>query len=183
VTATERLKLKICLVGEAGVGKSSLIRRYVLNEFDDRYISTVGTKVSKKEIQISFPKRDLDLDVTMAIWDIMGQHLFRDLLQEAYFSGAQGVLAVADLTRPETIDALYGWIDAIDRVVEKVPVIIAVNKCDLVSQAECRDDDVKQVAEALHCDYFATSAKSGKNVEEAFRVLGTVIAESQLSPT
>ncbi len=95
----EVLKTKICLVGDNGVGKTSLIRRYVLDMFDDRYITTLGTKVSKKEVEVSFPKENLTAHVDMLIWDIMGQHGFQELLKEAYFYGARGILAVVDITR------------------------------------------------------------------------------------
>src|SRR5256884_8127756 len=94
----QRIKTKVCLVGEAAVGKTSLIRRFVQDDFDDRYITTLGAKVSKREIVFDMPNRkQIQMDIT--IWDIMGEKGFRDLLKEAFFHGAKGVLAVADLTR------------------------------------------------------------------------------------
>src|SRR5438094_9298744 len=91
----QRIKTKVCLVGEAAVGKTSLIRRFVQDDFDDRYITTLGAKVSKREIVFDMPDRkQIQMDIT--IWDIMGEKGFRDLLKEAYFHGAKGVLAVAD---------------------------------------------------------------------------------------
>src|SRR5207249_4778480 len=82
------------LVGEAAVGKTSLIRRFVLENFDDKYIQTLGTKVSKKELTSSSPDGSGELKIDMTIWDIMGQKGFRELLKEAYFYGARGILAV-----------------------------------------------------------------------------------------
>src|SRR2546425_2377432 len=97
-----RMKIKICLVGEAAVGKTSLIRRFVLDDFDDKYIQTLGTKVSKKELSVSQDGEAVKVDMT--IWDIMGQKGFRELLKEAYFYGAKGVIAVTDVTRKTTLD-------------------------------------------------------------------------------
>src|SRR5437870_2058230 len=100
----QKMKVKICLVGEGAVGKTCLIRRFIQDQFDDRYISTLGAKVSKKEIKVDGPNGGMDVDMT--IWDIMGEKGFRELLKEAYFHGAQGVLAVCDVTRKETLDDL-----------------------------------------------------------------------------
>src|SRR3970040_2546326 len=94
----KRVKAKGCLVGEHGVGKTSLIRRYVLDEFDDRYIVTLGAKVSKREMTITLQDRG-EVLMDMTVWDIMGSRGFRELLREASFHGAQGILAVCDVTR------------------------------------------------------------------------------------
>src|SRR5437867_6419003 len=88
----KRMKVKVCLVGEAAVGKTSLIRRFVLENFDDKYIQTLGTKVSKKELTSRSPDGSGELKIDMTIWDIMGQKGFRKLLKEAYFYGAPGSL-------------------------------------------------------------------------------------------
>src|SRR5438552_18183643 len=94
----QRIKTKVCLVGEAAVGKTSLIRRFVQDDFDDRYITTLGAKVSKREIVFDMPDRkQIQMDIT--IWDIMGEKGFRELLKEAYFYGANGILAVRSEAR------------------------------------------------------------------------------------
>ncbi len=180
MTETRHLKSKICLVGEKAVGKTSLIRRYVLNMFDEQYVTTIGTRVSKKEARVFLPERDLLVDVDMQIWDIMGEKGFRELLKEAYFYGANGILAVADLTRRKTLDDLDDWIDGVEQVVGKVPLLIAVNKSDLVSSAQYGEKDVEQVARAFECPYLLTSAKSAEHVEDAFRQIGQRVTESQL---
>jgi len=103
----QKMKVKICLVGEGAVGKTCLIRRFIQDQFDDRYISTLGAKVSKKEIKLDGPNGGSDIDMT--IWDIMGEKGFRELLKEAYFHGAQGVLAVCDVTLKQTLEDLGEW--------------------------------------------------------------------------
>jgi small GTP-binding protein len=180
MTETKHLKSKICLVGEKAVGKTSLIRRYVLNTFDEQYVTTIGTRVSKKEARVFLPERDLLVDVDMQIWDIMGEKGFRELLKDAYFYGANGILAVADITRRRTLDDLDDWVDGVEQVVGKVPILIAVNKTDLVSNAKYGEQDVAQFARAFECPYLMTSAKSGEHVEDAFRRIGQMVTESQL---
>ena len=142
---TKRLKTKICLVGEKMVGKTSLIRRYVLNEFDDSYISTLGVKVSKKEMVVHLPGNH-PMEVHLAIWDFMGQEGFRELLQDAYFIGARGILAVADVTRPPTLEALGPWIESVRSVAGNVPLVLAINKTDLAAEAAYSEADLSRFA-------------------------------------
>ncbi len=174
------LKAKVCLVGDNVVGKTSLVRRYVLDQFDDRYISTLGAKVTKKELRLDDPKGGGPVVVDLTIWDIMGQPSFRELLREAYFRNAQGVLPVADLTRRETLDHLPAWIDAVVRTTGSVPVVVAANKADLAGNAAYGHADIARAAEAFGADVFVTSAKTGANVEAAFRRLATLVADAQL---
>ena len=180
MTETRHLKSKICLVGEKAVGKTSLIRRYVLDMFDEQYVTTIGTRVSKKEARVFLPERDLLVDVDLQIWDIMGEKGFRELLKEAYFYGANGILAVADFTRRKTLDDLDDWVDGVEQVVGKVPLLIEVNMSDLASSSSFGDKDIEQVAKAFDCPYLLTSAKSGEHVEDAFRRIGQMVTESQL---
>jgi len=181
MTTTKHLKTKVCLVGEKAVGKTSLIRRYVLDMFDDRYVTTIGTKVSKREMRVFLPDKDLLVHIDMTIWDIMGEKGFQELLKDAYFYGANGILAVADLTRRRSLVDLDDWIDGVEQVVGRVPVLIAINKADLPAQAEFEASTVEQIAKAFQCDYLMTSAKTGENVEEAFRRLGASVAAEQLA--
>src|SRR5437879_11750042 len=100
------MKVKVCLVGEAAVGKTSLIRRFVLENFDDKYIQTLATKGSKKELTSSSPDGSGELKIDMTIWDLMGQKRSRELRKEAYFYGARGILALCDGTRSKTTQDL-----------------------------------------------------------------------------
>src|SRR2546421_12941157 len=174
-----RMKMKICLVGEAAVGKTSLIRRFVLDDFDDKYIQTLGTKVSKKEMTMAHPYGDGELKVDMTIWDIMGQKGFRELLKEAYFYGARGILAVCDVTRRKTLEDLDDWIEGVYSVTGKIPIEFLGNKIDLKDQIQISEDDMVQAARAYDSPFHFTSAKAGVNVENAFQSLAERVAKER----
>jgi len=162
-----RVKVKLCLVGASGVGKTSLIRRYVLDMFSDDYIQTLGAKVTKKTILIPVHNPSPPLEVVMTIWDVMGNAGFRELLKESYFFGCQGILAVCDATQRVTLEDLDGWIDRAWDVAPDVPVHILVNKVDLQGPA-LDEDRVRSFSEAYGSPYLFTSAKRGDNVTKAF---------------
>ncbi len=174
------LKAKICLVGEAAVGKSSLIRRFVLDQFDDTYLMTLEAKVSKKVLQLALPPAGTPVSLELSVWDLMGQRRFRELLEREYFKGVSGILAVCDVTRKQTLTALYEWVERVDAVSSGAPLVIAVNKADLGKAAQIAEADVAPVARALHGRFIMTSAKTGAGVEEAFQLLGLRIADTAL---
>lgn len=178
----ERMKAKVCLVGEAAVGKTSMVRRFVLDEFHDRYVTTLGAKVSKKELTVDLGEgRRVHIDMT--VWDIMGEKGFRDLLKDAYFQGARGVLGVCDLTRPSTLDGLDDWVTSVFKVVGEIPVVYAVNKVDLKDEVMILfgPKEIAARAKAFDAPWRYTSAKSGENVESAFKDLGEKIAKAPLT--
>ena len=178
MTEAQRIKTKVCLVGEGAVGKTSLIRRFVQDEFDDRYITTLGAKVSKREMVFDLPDRkQIQMDIT--VWDIMGEKGFRDLLKDAFFHGAKGVLAVADLTRYSTLKELDDWIQGVFKVVGEIPVVYAINKIDLKDEVMILygDTEISEASRAFEAPYFYASAKTGENVDLVFRRLGTMVLQ------
>ncbi len=173
----KHIKAKVCLVGEVAVGKTSLVKRYVLDAFEDRYVATVGTKVTKKSLDVTWQGEPAALD--LMIWDIMGERGFRALLKEAYFHGAQAVLAVADATRRDTLYDLNNWINLSKREVGNVPLVFLANKVDLVDRTVVTRDDLARLGENHLAPFFLTSAKTGANVEAAFEAIATAIVEKQ----
>jgi small GTP-binding protein len=171
IVTAETVKLKVCMAGEAAVGKTSLIRRYVLDEYDDRYVATLGTKVSKKSLIANDPLTSKPVEVHTILWDVMGTRTLRELLKEAYYHGAQGILAVADLSREETLAELDAWARSIRAVAGEIPTYVVVNKADLEEERAIKESEIDAFCHARRWPWSYTSAKSGKGVEDAFRHL------------
>ncbi len=172
----EEIRVKVCLIGEGEVGKTSLIRRFVYDEFDDHYISTIGAKVSKKAVVVKDGSGSR-VTVNMAISDIMGQPTFRDIMKEAFFYGARGVLAVCDVTRRETLSDLRGWVKAVRQVTGDVPIHFLANKVDILTQESLEEGDLAQFVTEYDAPYLYTRAKTGEHVQEAFQELARMMAQ------
>jgi small GTP-binding protein len=168
-----KLKVKICMVGDSAVGKTSLIKKFVLDIFDDAYMTTIGTKITKRTISVIDGKEGTTMD--MMVWDIMGQTSFRSLLQDAYFYGTHGVIAVVDSTRPETLDAIHEWVQSMRQVVGDVPMIFVSNKCDL--ERAITPEMLDKELDRYGSNHMYASAKTGENVAEAFKQLGLDIID------
>ncbi len=173
-------KFKICLVGEEGVGKTSLIHRFVSGAFDESYIRTLGAVVSKKTVSLgTLEGRPVQVD--MMILDIMGKRTFLQLFKEAYFHGAKGILAVFDVTRDASLRDLTKWIDGVVDSVGVIPVYALGNKVDLKERRETTEAEATETLRAYECPVLYTSAKTGANVEAAFQGLAKTIVETGLS--
>lgn len=165
---------KICMLGDPGVGKTSLIKRFVYDEFDDEYLETIGTKITRKEVFIK--KGSDEAQVVLMIWDIVG-HKSPKAVPPSYYAGAEGVIVVCDITRKETYDELDYWVDLLSAMTENVPIIFLGNKADLRDALSVTDEEMKKLASSKDRIYFYTSAKSGLNVEEAFNAMAHMIVE------
>ena len=175
---TKSVKMKICLIGEEGVGKTSLIRRFVFSQFDEKYLRTVGTMVSKKIVEIP-PIEGTAYTLHMLVWDIMGRRDFMSLYKEAYFSRSRGILAVCDMTRPETLEALNEWMDGIHSSVGQVPLIVLANKRDMTENLRLEEDEILALCELYAAPYLLTSARTGENVETAFTKIAEMAVRSR----
>ncbi len=175
-----RYKLKVCFAGEEQVGKTSLIRRYVYNTFSDSYKATIGTRVSKKEVAVQHPITAERVVIDMTLWDIMGTQGFRELLKDAYFYGSDAILGICDVTRPGTLEELKAWFETIYQVTGPVPMVVLANKVDIADNGSLNEDQLQEHCQGRH-PYAFTSAKSGQNVEEAFRVISRIVLAQQMS--
>lgn len=165
-----RMKAKLVLMGDAGVGKTSLVRRFVLNEYEDAYLHTVGTRVSKIELTVPHGA-DTDVQMDMAIFDIMGEKGFRDLVRETYYHGAQALMAICDLTQKDSLASLGDWIPAALEITGDVPLYLVVNKKDLEAQRAITDEEIRHLAGSFAAPYVQTSARTGEFVEDVFNAL------------
>jgi small GTP-binding protein len=157
------------MLGDPGVGKTSLIRRFVHDEFSDDYLSTIGAKVSDKDLRLKKDGKDCLLH--LVIWDIAGQQSFTSVAP-SMFKGAQGAFIICDVTRRKTLDDMHNWIYNLNKNAGRVPFVVLVNKWDLVDRKAFELVDVERVAEGHESCCLSTSARTGHNVEAAFKRLG-----------
>lgn len=175
---SKHLRKKVVLLGDSAVGKTSLVRRYVVDVFSDKYIATIGTKVMKKDIEYKLPARTIYL--TMMIWDVLGQRDYRKI-RNVSLKGADGVIMVSDLTRPESISAIVEfWYPTILEIVDNVSAIVIGNKSDLPSAGNDSVDLLASISSEISSPYLICSAKTGENVESSFRSIGELILRDEL---
>lgn len=163
------LKKKVCLVGAFAVGKTSLVRRYVESLFSEKYLTTVGVKIDKKQIVVQ--NRTMDL----IIWDLHGEDDFQTI-RMSYLRGASGCIYVADGTRRATLDSALMLRQRVEAAIGPTPAILALNKCDLEEYWEI-DPSTIPARGTKDFDIFRTSAKTGQSVEAAFRSLAHMMLE------
>lgn len=166
--AYRRLSLKVCLLGDFAVGKTSLVRRFVYDRFDDRYLSTIGVKVSRKSVMV--PAGETPVEVTCLLWDIAG-NVEAASMQRAYTRGSSAGILVCDLTRAETLAALRHYSSELLAVNRDARFIVVANKADLVEHATLDRRQVEALAAELGAPMFVTSARTGDNVDAMFRQL------------
>ena len=159
---------KICLFGDFGVGKTSLIRRFVESQFSDEYLSTVGVKISRKLVSVS------EQDLQLIIWDIEGSNKFKAVAKN-YFQGSKGAVIVGDVTQAETLHHIQEHIQTFLAVNPKSYIVVALNKSDMIAAEYL--ENIRQMyqftAQANILDTYITSAKTGNNVEKIFQFLAT----------
>ncbi len=163
-----KYSFKVLLLGAPAVGKTSILYRFVKNQFSHDYITTIGINYLTKEIHME--KKDF---AKLVIWDIAGQKKF-EFLHKQYYEGTQGALVIFDLTQIKTYEALETWVSEMFSILkEKIPFIIIGNKVDLIEDVgrSIDNDVVKEYAEIKDSIYIETSAKTGENVEDAFKEL------------
>ena len=163
------LSAKVCLLGDYAVGKTSLVRRFVYNLFDDRYLSTIGVKVSRKVVALA--RGDEVVELTLMLWDLAGSEEF-DSVRASYLRGAVSALIVCDLTHRESLASVPQYAAQIRAVNPKAALLVAANKADLVDQRVVTDEEIQTATCGLDAACLLTSARTGAGVDDAFRHLG-----------
>lgn len=165
--------LKILTAGEGGVGKTTLLHRYVEGQFTADTRMTIGVEFFLKECIIE------DQHCTLQLWDFGGQERFRFLL-ESYVLGAKGALLMFDLTRPITLENLEQWVNICRKGDPNLPILFLGTKHDLIDQITVDDDYALSFKDHFKFfDYLKISSKSGENVYKAFDLLTMKILERQ----
>ena len=158
-------KLKLMVIGETRVGKTSLIKKYTRDVFGGTYLTTVG---------IDFQEKTLDIDgkkVRMQLWDTAGEERFRNIAKN-YFVQANGFLIVYDISSKDSFEKVNFWYEQIKLNAPKnIKYILVGNKCDLEDIREVQKEDGINLSKEYKCNFFETSAKEGINVNEIFQTL------------
>ncbi len=162
------MRIKICLVGDRGVGKTSLIQRYVAGKFRPDEKGTLGAHLYPVDVEVPLGEREL-VKVKIALFDFMGEHAMRENFRDAIFYGAHGALAVCDLGRPKSLYSLVDWVQAFSFVAGGVPLSIVLNKADLAQDVAIGMEEMRWIREQFPvAPTVVTSALTGQGVEEAF---------------
>lgn len=159
---------KIVLLGDFGVGKTSLIKRFVDNSFSEEYISTIGVSISKKNLL-----SPNGTESTMMIWDTEGKTEHKPIFKQ-YLTGAKAFIIVTDLTRPNTLESLTEHIKTCQEFASEIPIFIALNKSDLKNDFITPLDEIKSLSKNISHVY-KTSAKSGDTVNTIFEDINSAV--------
>lgn len=179
----KKVLLKVIILGDSGVGKTSLMNQYVHKRFSSQYKATIGADFLTKEIMID------DKLVTLQIWDTAGQERFQSL-GVAFYRGADSCVLCYDITDAKSFDNLESWMDeflvhAAPRNQESFPFVVLGNKADLANKRQVPAAKVKAWCQQKgNIPNFETSAKDGSNVELAFQLIAknALAQESQQKP-
>jgi small GTP-binding protein len=157
------IQKKVCMLGAFAVGKTSLVSRYVKSVFSEKYLTTVGVKVDKKEVSVD------DRQVSLMLWDINGQDDYQ-AVQQSYLRGTSGYLLVVDGTRRATLDTVAKLQQVVESVAGAVPFVVVLNKADLSQEWQVDERGLMKIADR-GWPIVRTSAKTGEGVEETFAKL------------
>jgi small GTP-binding protein len=169
----EGYKFRIVLLGEATVGKTSLLRRYTENVFDEEYKQTIGTTFATKDVDTTDSEGNVR-KVRLSIWDMGGQSTYRELRRQ-YMKGASAAIIVYDVTKPETFMAMNNWFESFREVSPESSVVISANKIDLVDRRMVPQEPGMMLRDWFQAEYYETSAKDGTAVADIFSKCAEIV--------
>jgi len=159
------LAYKICIFGDKGVGKTTLVNRYITNKFHENVQATLGASIHVKYLELENGK------ITLQVWDFGGHRRFKFLIS-SYAQGSAGGIFMFDLTNYESLTALNDWLPEFGKTVRHIPLIMVGGKLDLEQQRVFKEDEVLNIMKSYKFHkYIECSSKTGENVELVFRVL------------
>ena len=159
------MRLKILMIGNSGVGKTSILLRYTNNIFSPTFITTIGIDFRTKTVNID------NTDVKLQLWDTAGQERFR-AITTSYFRGAQAVALVYDVSNRKSFNDVKEWMNSLHQHADKkINIMLLANKCD-VHNKEVSDEEGRLLAQSYNVPWFGVSAKTGACIDEAFMDLG-----------
>ena len=166
---------KVIVIGDPAVGKTSLLTKFATNQFEDKYLPTVGVSILKEPIELE----DIEATISLMFWDIAGQPQFY-MLHRPYFNGADGILLVFDMTRTSTFSNVNNWYSsAVKYGLSGVPRILIGNKIDLKDERKIILPMAEHQSQKLNAPYFETSALTGENVKVVFQKIAELVYKSK----
>ena len=167
------IAFKIITIGDTGVGKTSILRRFVDNKFQKNYLATIGIDYKAKVININ------NLEIKLKIWDTAGQERFQNITGQ-YYKSADGIALVFDVTDSASFQKLREWMDSISANTQQnnIGLVLLGNKCDIKTR-NVTTEMGNQMAQELNIKYFETSALTGQGINEAFDYLARVIMQKR----
>ena len=156
------MTFKILTIGESGVGKTCVLRRFVENKFLKNHLATIGIDFKTKTLNIN------NQEIKLKIWDTAGQERFRNITTQ-YYKGADGIVLVYDVTDESSYEKIRDWMEQIlsNTQQEEIGLVLLGNKCDMEPRV-VTEDMGKKMAEELKISYYETSALTGQGIKEAF---------------
>ena len=165
MTSEPTMTFKILTIGESGVGKTCVLRRFVENKFLKNHLATIGIDFKTKTLNIN------NQEIKLKIWDTAGQERFRNITTQ-YYKGADGIVLVYDVTEESSYDKIRDWMEQIlyNTQRDDIGLVLLGNKCDMEPRTVTEEQGNK-MAEELKISYFETSALNGQGIKEAFEQL------------
>ena len=165
MTSEPRITFKILTIGESGVGKTCILRRFVEDKFLKNHLATIGIDFKTKTLNIN------NQEIKLKIWDTAGQERFRNITTQ-YYKGADGIVLVYDVTDEASFDKIKDWMDQIlsNTNKDEICLILLGNKCDIEKRSISYEQG-KTLANELQVNFFETSAQTGQNIKDAFETL------------
>ncbi|TFG26640.1 MAG: GTP-binding protein [Promethearchaeota archaeon] len=169
-------KFKVCVFGDGGVGKTTLVNRYLTGTFKGDYKITIGADFYIKKLETN------NKDVTLQIWDFAGEDKFRFLLP-TYASGSSGGIFMYDITRHSSIENVESWLEVFKKSFESrfidIPLIMVGGKTDLEEKRVISKEEGSEMAKKYNFfEFIECSSKTGENVEEIFSIISRKMLDS-----
>lgn len=164
---------KICIFGDNGVGKTTLVNRYITSEFHENIQATLGVSIHIKYVELENGK------ITLQVWDFGGHKRFKFLIS-SYAQGSAGGIFMFDLTKHESLIALKEWLPEFGKSVRSVPLVMVGGKLDLKQQRDCKEGEILDLMNSYKFHkYIECSSKTGENVESVFIEILSKILEDK----
>ena len=161
----KRTVIRLAMLGDSSVGKTSIINTFLDIEFSDVKLTTIGKDKMETKMKMKDGK-----EIKLIIWDTAGQERFHSMATSV-IKGSQGVAVTFDLTKQSTFESVNNWLAEIKNNADSIPIVLFGNKCDILDKREVSEELVKNYAKDNNLIYFETSAKENINIKEGFQKL------------